>query len=112
VNLVTNVNGTLNVASNSSDLTRAIAFAGPAAVGTSTVQSGTISLTVQTTNGVAVTGAWVAGGQFGSGTLTVSSLSAATVTGTFSFVGVVGPGSPTGTTGSKTVASGTFTANF
>jgi hypothetical protein len=42
VNLVTNINGVLNIASNSSDRTRAIAFAGPAAVGTSTVSASTV----------------------------------------------------------------------
>jgi hypothetical protein len=113
VNAATNTNGVLNVASNSADLTRAIAFAAPAAVGTATVFLGSaVSFTAQNTNGSAVTGAWGAGGQFGSGTLTITSLTSTSASGTFSFTGVVTPGSPTGTTGTKAVTNGAFTANF
>ena len=112
VNRATNINGVLNVASNSADLTRAIAFAGPAAAGTTTVAAGTLSMTVQTTNGATVTGAWVASQQFGSGTLSVTLLTPASATGIFNFNGVSGPGSPAGTTGTKAVINGRFTVNF
>jgi hypothetical protein len=103
-------NGIINVSSNSADLTRAIAFAVTGVVGTYPVGTSAVSLTVQTTNGASVTGAWTASGIFGSGTLTITSLTSTRVTGTFSFTGVIGPGSPG--TGTKSVTNGAFTANF
>ncbi|HKT79912.1 MAG TPA: DUF6252 family protein [Vicinamibacterales bacterium] len=111
VNSAKITNGTLNIASNSSDLTRAIAFAlKNAAVGTYSTPNSEVSFTVQVTNGATVTGAWGAGGQLGSGTLTISSISSSSVSGTFNFVGIVPAGSPG--TGTKTVTNGSFSATF
>lgn len=108
-------NGTLGIASNSADLTRAISFAGKeAAVGTTTVSAATaLSMNVITTTGTTVTGSWAAAGQFGSGTLTISSLSATGASGTFNFSAPPAPGgSGAGATGTKVVTNGAFTARF
>ena len=114
INSATNANGTLRIASNSADLTRSVAFAAPAAVGTVTVFLGSaISFNVITTTGSTVIGSWAAAGQFGSGTLTITSLTSSGASGTFSFSAPPAPaGSGGQATGTKVVTNGIFTARF
>jgi hypothetical protein len=115
VNAATNVNDTINIASNTTDLTRSISFAvRPAAVGTtSTSLGGALTFGFIASNGTTVTGAWGAAGNLGSGTLTITTLTSTSVSGSFSFTAVPAPGaSAQGATGTKTVTSGSFTAQF
>ena len=110
INAASLTNGVLNIASNTTDLTRAIAFAARInAPGSVTVASSDLSMTVQTTNGTAVTGVWTAAGTLGSGAVTVTSISAAGASGTFSFNA---PAFGQGATGTKVVTNGVFTATF
>lgn len=103
--------GLLNIASNSSDLTRSVNFAvQPAAVGTFSGASSAIQLNVITTSGGAVTGSWLTSLNFGSGSLTITSLSSTGVSGTFAFTAV--PATASTPSGNKVVTNGAFTATF
>lgn len=114
VNTASSGNGTLRVSSNSADLTRSINFAGPAAVGTTTVSlASALTMNVLTTTGTTVIGSWGAAGNLGSGTLTVTSLTSTGASGTFSFSAPPAPGGSGGqATGTKVVTNGSFTAQF
>ena len=114
INSASSTNDTLRIASNSSDLTRSITFAGrPAAVGTTTVAMGALAMNVITTTGTTVIGSWAAAGASGSGTLTVASLTSSGASGTFSFSAPPAPaGSGGAATGTKVVTNGSFTARF
>lgn len=115
VNAATNINDTINIASNTADLTRSISFAvRPAAVGTASTSAGSaLTFGFITTNGSTVTGAWGAAFNMGSGTLTITSLTSTSVSGSFSFTAIPAPGaSGAGATGTRTVTNGSFTAQF
>lgn len=103
--------GLLNIASNSSDLTRFVTFAvQPAAVGTFSGASSAVQLNVITMNNNTVVGSWLTSLNFGSGSLTITSLSSTGVSGTFAFTAV--PVTASTPSGNKVVTNGTFTATF
>jgi hypothetical protein len=111
VNTATLVNNTINVASNSADLTRSVSFAlSNAAVGTINVATSPVQMSVITTNGTTTTGSWIASFGIGSGTLTIASLSSSGASGTFSFTAP--PATATTPAGNKVVTNGAFNVTF
>ena len=113
VSTATNINGVINVTSNNAARTVSINFAGPAVVGTVSVNpQSALSLNVITTTGTTVTGSWLAGGLFGSGTLNINTLTSAGASGGFAFAAVPPPAGGMGATGTKLVSSGAFNVTF
>jgi hypothetical protein len=111
INLATNVNGVLNIASNSADRLLSVNLATSAAAGSQTISIANATvMQVIATNGTAVSGTWFASAVGGSGTLTITSINTTGASGTFSFNAVAGPTG--GGAGTKVVTNGSFSARF